>query len=122
MFRLKRLARVLPLLLALVIASAPVLPAFGMAPAKADAVSAAHAGPAHDMSQHAADADTLPDCTQHQKCHGQCCAFCAQCFTAVFFVQPDHVLSHPVQAPVLSQLHSLILVTSPDRPPRFFFL
>lgn len=122
MFRLKHLTRGLRLLLVLAMASAPVLPAFGMAPAKADAVSTAHAGLAHDMSQHAADADTLPDCTQHQKCHGQCCAFCAQCFTAAFLVQQDHVLSHPVQTPVLNQLHPFFLTTSPDRPPRFFFL
>ncbi len=122
MFRLKHSAWGLRLLLVLAIASAPVLPAFGMAPAKADAMSAAHAGPAHDMSQHAADADALPDCAQHHDCHGQCCAFCAQCFTAVFFVQPDYILSHPVQMPVLSRLHSYVLIASPDRPPRFLFL
>jgi hypothetical protein len=93
-----------------------------MAPAKSDAVSAAHAGPAHDMSQHAADADTPSDCAQHHDCHGQCCAFCAQCFTALFFVLPGYIFSHPVQTPVLSQLHSLILVASPERPPRRLLL
>lgn len=122
MFRLKRLARVLPLLLALAIASAPVLPAFGMALTRPDTMSTAHVVPAHDMSQHTIDTDTPPDCPQHQKCQGQCCAFCAQCFTAVFFVQPDYVVSHPVLAPVLSQLHSLVLITLPERPPRSFSL
>lgn len=122
MFRLRYLARVLPLLLALAIASAPVLPAFGMALTKPDTTSTAHAGPAHDVSQHATDTDALPDCPQHQKCQGQCCAFCAQCFTAVFFVQPDYILSHPVQAPASSQLHSLVLISLPDRPPRSFSL
>ncbi len=122
MFRLKHLAWGLRLLLVLAVASAPVLPAFGMAPAKADSAPAAHAGPAHDMSQHVTEAATLPDCTQHQDCHGQCCAFCAQCFTALFFVPPDYIFSHPVQTPVLSRLHSLILVASPDRPPRRFLL
>ena len=122
MFRLKHLTRGLRLLLVLAIASAPVLPAFGMAPAKADAVSVAHAGAVHDVSEHATDADTLPDCAQHYDCHGQCCAFCAQCFTAIFFVQPDYVPSHPVQMPVLSRLHSYVLIASPDRPPRFLFL
>jgi hypothetical protein len=110
------------LLLVLAIMIAPVLPAFGMALAKSDAVSAAHDGQAHDMSQHATGADTLPDCTQHHDCHGQCCAFCAQCFTAVLFVQPDYIFSHPVQTPALSQLHSFVLVTSLDRPPRFLSL
>jgi hypothetical protein len=122
MSRLKYSTWGLCLLLVLAIMIAPVLPAFGMALAKSDAVSAAHDGPAHDKSQHATDADTLPDCTQHHDCHSQCCAFCAQCFTAVFFVLPDYVVSHPVQTPVLSQLHSLVLITSPDRPPRFLFL
>lgn len=118
MFRLKHSAWGLRLLLVLAMASAPVLSAFGMA----DAVSTTHTGPVHDVSSHAVDAGALPDCDQHQNCHSQCCAFCAQCFTAVFFVQPDYVPSHPVQTPVINRLHSLILVTSPDRPPRFFFL
>lgn len=121
MSRLKYSTWSLCLLLVLAIVIAPVLPAFGMALARSDVVSAAHDGPAHDMSPHAADADILSDCTQHHDCHGQCCTFCAQCFTVVFFVQPDYVASHPVQTPVLSQLHSLVLVTSLDRPPRFLF-
>lgn len=122
MFRLRYLARALPLLLVLAVASAPVLPAFGMVLTKPDTLHTDHAGPAHDMSQQATDADVPPDCPQHQKCQGQCCAFCAQCFTAVFFVQPDYVLSRPVQAPASSRLHSLVLISLPDRPPRRFSL
>lgn len=122
MFRLKHSAWGLRLLLVLAMASAPVLPAFGMAPAESDAVSTVHAGPVHDVSPQAVDAGALPDCDQHQNCHGRCCAFCAQCFTAVFFVQPDYVPSHPVQTPVVNRLHSFVLATLPDRPPRFFFL
>jgi hypothetical protein len=117
MFRLKRLARGLSLLLSLVLVLAPGVPAFAFVAKSGDA-HAAHAF--HDgktgVSDHASHEQM--SCAQHDSCSGQDRDCCAHCFGLVSLVQAAYLHSHPVQTPVLSQLHSLVLVTSPDRPPR----
>lgn len=119
MNRPKSFARLLSLWLALVLAAAPALPAFAMTikAGAAHAVHISHDGNHGNMSDHSAPKQS--PCTQHDSCNGQCCAFCAQCFGAVSLLQLDQIRSHPVQTPVLAELHPRILVTSPDRPPRF---
>lgn len=123
MIRFKHVARLLSLLLALAVVFAPVASAFAFA-AKAGHAQAVHAS--HDCDQRAdgsGQADRHPStCTQHDSCAGQCCACCAHCFGAMSLFQPAYIYSHPVQTPVLSQLHSLVLITSLDRPPRSFSL
>jgi len=123
MTRPTHVARLLSLLLALAVVFAPVASAFAFA-AKAGNAQAAHAS--HDCDQRAdgsGQADHHPStCTQHDACAGQCCSCCVQCLNAAFFTPMTHVPSHPVQTPISSQLHSLVLITSLDRPPRSFFL
>lgn len=121
MFRLKRLARGLSLLLSLALVLAPVTPAFAFVAKSGDAraAHAFHDGKA-DISGHAGH-EPAP-CTQHDSSAGQDRDCCAHCFGLVSLVQAAYLHSHPVQTPVLSQLHSLVLVTSPDRPPRRFSL
>ncbi len=113
--------RVLTFLLALIVAGAPVLPAFAFAPEVGDgnALHASHGGTA-DMSKHAAPKQT--SCAQHDSCQGQCCASCAHCFNAMFLPHPAFFRSHPAQTPILTALHPRDLVALPDRPPRFLFL
>jgi hypothetical protein len=121
MFRLKRLARGLSLLLSLVLVLAPVAPAVAFVATSGDAhaAHAFHDGKA-DISDHASHEQA--SCAQHDSSTGQDRDCCAHCVGLVSLVQAAYPHSHPVQTPVLSQLHSLVLVTSPDRPPRFLFL
>jgi hypothetical protein len=119
MNRSKRFARLLSLWLVLALAAAPVLPSFAMT-LKAGDAEAAHVS-------HSGDHANMPDtdtpkqtpCTQHDSCNGQCCDLCAQCFSAVSPVSLDQIHPHPVQTPILTELHPRLLATSPDRPPRF---
>ncbi len=114
--------RVLTLVLALIVAWAPVLPSFAMTIEAGDApaVHVSHAGNHADMSDHGAPKQT--PCTQHDSCDGQCCAFCAQCFSAVSLMLLDQAHSHPVQISNLTGLHPRLVATSPDRPPRILSL
>jgi hypothetical protein len=118
----RRFVRLLSLWLVLVLAAAPVLPSFAMT-IKAGDAEAAHVS---HGSNHANMPDTgTPEptpCTQHDSCSGQCCDFCAQCFGAVSVVLPEASHAHPVQTPILTELHPRLLATSPDRPPRFLSL
>ena len=121
MFRLKRFARALPMLLVLVIAVAPVLPAFGMAWV-GDAAHSQHDG----MQQHAehpghAPEGTTSSCLQHDSCHGQCCSACAQCFMAAISVAPVSNPSFPIQIPAKQQLHSFLMIAAHNRPPQTAF-
>ncbi|MBI3777643.1 MAG: hypothetical protein HY274_01805 [Gammaproteobacteria bacterium] len=116
MFRLKRLTRGLSLLLSLVLVLAPVMPVFASI-AQSGEAHAVHV--AHDGDLRADDPETdhhSKSCTQHDSSVGQCCA---HCFGLVSLVQSAYFPSHPVQTPVLNQLHPFFLITSPDRPPRF---
>ncbi len=121
MFRLKRLARGLSLLLSLVLVLAPVVPAFAFVAKSGDAhaAHAFHNGKA-DTSDHASHEQT--SCAQHDSCAGQDRDCCAHCFGLVFFVQAAYLHSHPVRTPVLNELHPFFLTTLPDRPPRRFSL
>src|SRR3990167_2230648 len=121
MFRLKRLARSLALLLSLVLVLAPVAPAFAFVATSGDAhaAHAFHNGKA-DISDHASHEQT--SCAQHDSCAGQDRDCCAHCFGLVSLVQSAYLHSHPVQTPILTELHPRILVTFPDRPPRFLSL
>lgn len=107
------------MLLILALAWAPALPALAMMikAGAAHAVHVSHDGIHGDMSDHSAPKQS--PCNQHDSCNGQCCAFCATCFNAVSIVTLLQTHFHPVQTPVLAVLHPHILVTSPDRPPRF---
>jgi hypothetical protein len=123
MFRLKRLVRGLSLLLSLVLVLAPVLPAFASV-AKSGEAHAVHVSHGHD---HRADGPSGADhhsttCTQHDSSVGHDRDCCAHCFGLVPLVQAVYFPPHPVQTPVLKALHSFFLITSPDRPPRSFFL
>lgn len=119
MFRMTRFSRIISVLLILALAWAPALPAVAMMIKAGDAhaVHATHAVSHGNMSD-VATAKQTP-CTQHDSCKGQCCDVCAQCFNAVSPVSLQQVQPHPVQTPVLTQLHSRIFSASPDRPPRF---
>jgi len=117
----KRVSRSVSLLLALLLAWAPVLPSLAMM-TRADDVQSAPAAPAGDHHDHAGVAHAgdpaQTPCTQHDSCNGQCCDLCAQCFSAVSAVPLEQVRPHPVQSPVLTKFHPRIFSASPDRPPR----
>ena len=115
------LSRGLSLLLSLVLVLAPVVPVFAFV-AESDDAHAAHTfhdGKA-DISDHASHKQT--PCAQHDSCAGQDRDCCAHCFGLVSLVQAAYLHSHPVQTPVLNQLHPFFPTTSPDRPPRRFSL
>ncbi len=123
MLRLKRLVRGLSLLLSLVLVLAPVLPAFASV-AKSGAAHAVHVAHGND---HRADGPVPADqhsttCTQHDSSVGHDRDCCAHCFGLVSLVQTAYFPPHPVQTPVLNELHPFFLITSPDRPPRGFSL
>ncbi len=118
----KRFVRLWSLWLVLALVMAPVLPSFAMTLKAGDAhaVHVSHDGKHANTPDPAAPEQT--PCTQHDSCNGQCCAFCAQCFGAVSMVLPDVSHAHPVQTPILTELHPRLLATSPDRPPRILSL
>jgi hypothetical protein len=110
-------------LLALIMAGTPLSPAFAVVAGSGEA-RAVHVS--HDCD-HRVDRSAQADyhsksCAQHDSCAGQDRDCCAHCFGLVSIAQAAYLHLHPVQTPVLSQLHSLVLVTSPDRPPRSFSL
>jgi hypothetical protein len=115
-------SRVISMLLVVALVWAPALPSLAMAIKASDthAVHATHEGNHGNVSDSAAAKQT--PCTQHDSCNGQCCDICAQCFGAVSMLLLDVAHSHPVQTPVLAALHPRLLVTSPERPPRFLSL
>lgn len=110
------------MLLAVALVGAPVLPSLAMALKASDnhVLHASHEGHHGNASDSAATKQT--PCTQHDSCNGQCCAFCAQCFSAVSLMFLDQTHSHPVQISFLTALHPRLLATSPDRPPRLLSL
>lgn len=123
MTRPTHVARLLALLLVLAVVFAPVASAFAFA-VEAGNAHTVHAS--HDCD-HPADESGQAEhhqstCTQHDACAGQCCSCCVQCLNAAIFTPMTHVPSHPVQTPISSQLHSLVVITSLDRPPRSFSL
>ena len=115
---LKRFARLLSPWLVLTLVVAPVLPTFAMA-IKAGASHAAHVSRDDAPAKLDPAAPKQTPCTQHDSCNGQCCAFCAQCFSTVSPVSLDQAHAHPARTPVLAALHPRLLITSPERPPRF---
>lgn len=60
----------------------------------------------------------LSSCAQHDFCNGQCCASCAQCFTAVSLRLPGGEAQHAVLTPVAPQLLFNNFVSQLKRPPR----
>lgn len=109
-------SRLLAGVTAVALVLAPVFPAFGH-------TRAADMPAAHTTVQHAEHADltgtakTSP-CSQHEGCSTQCCAACAQCFTAAVMILPSGALLHPVRLATASQLHPLLLVAPHNRPPQ----
>ena len=119
MSRTSILRRALTFLLAMSVILVSLAPASAAVAASGER----HVGHAVYGGDHGADGSARCDqnmktCAQHDSCVGQCCACCAHCFGAVFFALPLYVHAHPVQTPVLSQLHSFVLIASRDRPPR----
>lgn len=115
--------RALALLLVLIMAGSPLSPVFAAA-GGSDSAHAVHVS--HD-SDHGAEGPVWANhhsttCTQHDSCAGQDRDCCAHCFGVVSPIQATYLHSHPVQTPVLKQLHPFFLVASPDRPPRFLSL
>jgi len=110
MLRLKWFSRRLSLLLALVIACAPVLPALAMAQASAMTHAAHHASAVAkiDMKSH---------CTEHQDGQNQCCAFCVMTFTTTHAFSYPLNYSQSLQLPVIPRLHSRWIAAGQDRPP-----
>jgi len=113
----------LTFLLAVSMVFAPLMPVSAMV-AGSDGAHAGHVSHDGDHGVAGSDQADYPSkpCNTHDSCAGQCCAGCAHCFGAVSLFQPAYVHSHPVKTPVLSRLHSLVLIASPDRPPRPFSL
>ncbi|MBI3546620.1 MAG: hypothetical protein HY081_08530 [Gammaproteobacteria bacterium] len=112
MIRFKRSSRWLSLLLALAVALLPMLPAFAAISKGADA----HAAHAAHMQKDAASKQA--PCDQHDGCNGQCCAACAQCFTAAVSMALVFKPSFPVQVPAQQQLHSFLMIAAHNRPPQ----
>ncbi len=110
MLRLKRFSRHLSLLLAWVIACAPVLPAFAMAQASAE-VHTAHHAPA------VAKTDVKSHCAEHQGGQNQCCTFCTLQFTDVSAFSYPLSYTQSLQLPVIPRLHSKWIAAGQDRPP-----
>lgn len=115
MIRFKRLAPLLSLLLSLAVALAPVLPALASVSKAADP----HAAHAAHMEK-GTSAKQAP-CAQHDGCNGQCCAACAQCFTAAISVAPVSKPSLPIQVPTKQHLHSYLMIAAHNRPPQAAF-
>ena len=110
MLRLKRFSRHLSLLLAWIIACAPVLPAFAMAQASAEAHTAHHA-PA------VAKADVKSHCVEHQGEQNPCCVYCNLHFTGIHAFSYPLSYSQPLQFPLIPRLHSQWIAAGQDRPP-----
>lgn len=119
MLRLRGFSRVISLLLVGALAWAPALPSLAMTIKAGDAhaIHVTHDGN-HGSVANSATTQQTP-CTQHDSCSGHSCSFCAQSFSTVSLPLLDHTHFHPVQTPVLAALHPRLLVTSPERPPRF---
>lgn len=109
MTRFKRSTRLLSLLLVLAVAWLPVLPAFAVISKAADA-HAAH-------MEKGATSKQAP-CEQHDSCKGQCCAACAQCFTAAVSMALIFKPSFPIQVPARQRLHSFLMIAAHNRPPQ----
>jgi hypothetical protein len=114
--------RAFALLLAVVMAATPLSPVFAVVAGSGEA-HAVHVSHRDDhQTDGPAQADHHSTPCQHDSSAGHDRDCCAHCFGLVSLVQAAYLHSHPVQTPVLSQLHSLVLITSPDRPPRSFSL
>lgn len=111
-------SRLLAVVTALALAFAPAFPAFahtGGPDAPAAQTAAAHTHHAHDG--HGEPLKASP-CSLHDGCSGQCCATCAQCFTAAPALAPPLSPSHAVRNATAGRLHTLLLVAPHNRPPQ----
>jgi hypothetical protein len=115
--------RAFALVLAVVMAAAPLSPVFAVVAGSGEA----HAVHVSHGNDHQADGPAQADhhsttCTQHDSSAGHDRDCCAHCFGLVSLVQAAYLHSHPVQTPILTELHPRLLATSPDRPPRILSL
>ena len=108
------------LLLAVVMAATPMSPVFAVVAVSGEAhvVHVSHGNDQQVDGPAQADHHSTT-CTQHDSSAGHDRDCCAHCVGLVSLVQAAYLHSHPVQTPVLNQLHPFFLITSPDRPPRF---
>lgn len=112
--------QLLNILLSAVLMLAPLLPNLVHAAPDAHAGHAAHAQ--HESGgEHVAPVapDATPSsCAQHENCNGQCCAACAQCFSAALALTSDPVSSRSIQMPTVTAFHDTLLVFAQIRPPQ----
>jgi hypothetical protein len=113
-------SRWLAILAAIALLAAPLLEmpaAAGVA--DSPVAHAADAGHDHHHSAQGAVVDDGGTCTpDHHASHGNCCATCAQCFTAAFSGALTADVARAVQAPTVRYLDSQVLPSGHDRPPR----
>lgn len=112
--------RAFALLLAVVMAAMPLSPVFAVVAGSGEA----HAVPASHDNDRQADGPAQADyhstkCTQHASSAGHDRDCCAHCFGVLSLLQVTYLHSHPVQTPVLNELHPFSPIASRDRPPRF---
>ncbi len=82
-------------------------------------MAGAHAdhGKAHPATKtHTTDRKGV-SCEQHDRCSGQCCATCAQCFTATPALPAIFLTTHTPQLSAVPRLHDRLVVAGHDRPP-----
>jgi hypothetical protein len=90
-------SQLLAVVTAVALVLAPAFPAFGHAggsDAPAAQTAAAHAHHAQDTDHGEAALKASP-CSQHEGCSTQCCATCAQCFTAAPVVPAVFFTTYP---------------------------
>lgn len=122
--------RALAFVLALALGFAPTMPAFASAQMD-QTVSESHA--AHGVADvnaattHADHAKVAQEegatghknvsCDKQDRCSGQCCAACAQCFTAAFNFSITSIQTYSVQFPTVLRLDDRLTVAAHNRPP-----
>lgn len=110
----------LHLIAAVAVVFAPILSDVALAD-RADAAHVMHAAGHHDDGHDGEQVDPgssdklRSSCAQ--RCQGQCCATCVQCFTATTHAPAADSGALPVQFPTVGTLLDFLVVTFLNRPP-----
>lgn len=115
--------KILSLLLALMLSTAPVVQVLaGAAASDGAGMHAGHAAQPDAVDPAVGHGEHENTCAQHDSCNGTCCASCAQSFTGV----PAPLLLGDTVKPVLSPFVHRLSFSSPiflrERPPRIVSL